>query len=1166
MTTALFANRYELLDSLGAGGMGIVFRAIDRLSGHEVALKRVKVQTDNLNYMTRNETGNTSQLETEMRLALAHEFQTLASLRHPNIISVLDYGFDKDKQPYFTMPLLEGAVELDDAVEGQAPSVVIKHLIRVLQALSYLHRRGIIHRDLKPSNVIVERDGQVIVLDFGIAMQQGEDKDVAGTPHYIAPEVLLGDPASVASDLYTVGVMAYQFMVGEHPFHDEDTRQMFHRVVGTEPNLGRIPSLGSSMLSPRMSSYLDDMDDHTFILSDDEATVLKDVDLKDNEPKDVDMTMQVDVEIERPSYFPPPPPKDGGNNPMATVIGKLLEKEPQRRYKSADEVINYFRQLVDELIETESEAIRESFLQAATFVGRERELSELVTALRQILPNDEVDDNTPISSAWLIAGESGVGKTRLINELRTQALVQGVLVVRGQGVEGGGLPYQLWRDIVPRLVLSVEVSDLEAGVLKAIVPNIDDLLGRDVPDVPELSGKAGQDRLIFTISDLFKRQTRPMLVLLEDLQWMHQSLLPLQHLLTVMADLPLILVGTYRDDDRPELPQELPQMKVMKLNRLKQDEIAKLTVSMLGETGNRREILTLLQRETEGNVFFVVEVVRALAEEAGQLSNVQHMELPETVFAGGVQTILQRRLERVPEIYDGLLRLVAVMGRQLDVSLLQHLMELYSDEFLPDRDLDTFFLTCANTAVFEIQDERWRFSHDKLREALLEGLADKQSATLNRMIAEAIEQVYADELDTYAEELLGHWEQTDQTDKEIYYLLMVADQLATTTAQYDEAQALLNRCLGVLDRYPSPEDRIRALRILGTTYERGGDYAQAKTYFEQSLRLAEETDNALERARALTEIGWVAEQQGEFDEATRLATEVLGITQEIGDEAGTALAQKNLGNVHRLRGEYETAQQYYEDSLAIRSRLDDRQGMAVTLNNLGLTAMYLGDLDKARDQLTEAYTIHKEIGARYEMAAGLDNLGIISYSSGDLEATKNYFEESLAIRREIGNRGGIASAINNLGMIAKVQEQFAEAQQYFEDSIAIQREIGDRPGLTNTLINLGSVVAAQGDTESADQYLREALVEAKALRAVPYMLEIVVGFADLQHQAGNSEKAAEWLGLVGEHPSKGADVENAVEPLLAKVRKALDDAVVEAALERGQSLVLETVVDSILGV
>lgn len=1154
MTTALFANRYQLLDSLGSGGMGIVYRAVDRLGGHEVALKRVKVPTENLNFVTRIETGSTSRQETEMRLALAHEFQTLASLRHPNIISVLDYGFDKDKQPYFTMPLLEDALELDAAVEGQSPTLIIKNLIQVLQALSYLHRRGIIHRDLKPSNVIVERDGQVIVLDFGIAIQQGEDKDVAGTPHYIAPEVLLGDPASVASDLYTVGVMAYQFMVGEHPFYDEDTRQMFHKVVGSEPNLGRVPDLGGLLSSPRIQSR--EEGDSTFIMSDDDATELK----------HVDMTMPMQgVEIERPSPFPPPPSKAAEDNPIAVVVGKLLEKEPQNRYPSAAEVINYFRELIDDPIELESEAIRESFLQAATFVGRKYELDDLVAGLQGILPDEDVPNGgVPTSSAWLVAGESGVGKSRLVNELRTQALVQGVLVVRGQGVEGGGLPYQLWRDIVPRLVLSVEVSDLEAGVLKAIVPNIDDLLERDVPDVPELTGKAAQDRLIFTISDLLKRQTQPMLVLLEDLQWMQQSLLPLQHVLTVMADLPLMVVGTYRDDDRPQLPSELPQMKVVKLKRLESNEIARLSVSMLGETGNRPEILNLLVKETEGNVFFVVEVVRALAEEAGQLSKVRHMELPETVFPGGVQAILQRRLERVPETYDALLKLVAILGRQLDLNLLQHLMDLHADRFLPDRDLDTFFLTCANTAVFEIQDERWRFSHDKLRESLIESLDDEERVSLNRMVAEAVEHVYPDELDTYAEELLGHWSQTGQTDKEIYYLLQVADQLTSTTAQYEGAQELLYRCIKMLETYPSPEDRIRALRILGTTYERSGDYGLAKTYFEQSLQLAEEIDNQLERAKTLTEIGWVSEQQGEFDDAHQVATKALEIAQRIDDEAVTAMAQKNLGNVNRLRGEYEAAKQYYEQSLAIRTQLNDRQGMAVLQNNLGLTAMFQGNMDMARKQLTEAYTIHKEIGARFEMAAGLDNLGIITFSTGDAKATKAYFEESLAIRKEIGDRSGVASVLNNLGFMSKELKQHEAAHQYFEESLAIRREIGDRLGIANSLNNLGTVSAAQGDSSKAEQYFRDAMIEANDLKAIPHLLEVLVGLADLQNRAGNVEQAIEWLGMVLQHPARGSDVESMAESILGTIRENFDDIRVEAALNRGRTQALEVIVGEIL--
>src|SRR5512134_1921413 len=108
LSAPMIANRYRLLEKLGAGGMGDVYRAKDRLSDQFVALKRVTVAGGQLQFASRTSMGNTS----DFRLALAQEFRTLASLRHPNIISVLDYGFDTTRQPYFTMELLENAQSL----------------------------------------------------------------------------------------------------------------------------------------------------------------------------------------------------------------------------------------------------------------------------------------------------------------------------------------------------------------------------------------------------------------------------------------------------------------------------------------------------------------------------------------------------------------------------------------------------------------------------------------------------------------------------------------------------------------------------------------------------------------------------------------------------------------------------------------------------------------------------------------------------------------------------------------------------------------------------------------------------------------------------------------------------------------------------------------------
>ncbi|HRF96043.1 MAG TPA: serine/threonine-protein kinase, partial [Aggregatilineales bacterium] len=230
MNTQPIDGRYIIEAQLGEGAMGAVYRAKDRLTGELVALKKVNLTPQQIAFASRPTTNNSD----ELRLALAREFQTLASLRHPHIISVLDYGFDNDQHPFFTMSLLNNPITITDYGKDQPIAHRATLLIQILQSLTYLHRRGILHRDLKPANVMID-NGSVKVLDFGLSASVEQVQGIAGTLTYIAPEVLRGQMISPVSDLYAVGVIAYELFVGHYPFDTRNPTRLIAHIINTAP-------------------------------------------------------------------------------------------------------------------------------------------------------------------------------------------------------------------------------------------------------------------------------------------------------------------------------------------------------------------------------------------------------------------------------------------------------------------------------------------------------------------------------------------------------------------------------------------------------------------------------------------------------------------------------------------------------------------------------------------------------------------------------------------------------------------------------------------------------------------------------------------------------------------------------------------------------------------
>lgn len=1107
----LLGNRYRLYDRLGAGGMGAVYRAEDRLTGETVAVKRLLVAP------------LTGHAAPALRLSLAHEFQTLAGLRHPQIVAVQDYGFDRTGQPYFTMELLPRAIPFIQASPYQTLAAKLDLILQLLAALVYIHRRRLVHRDLKPGNVLVVGH-TVKVLDFGLSVAAEETDHSAGTLAYMAPEVLQGAPATPLSDLYAVGVLAYELLAGWHPF--------------------------ANTTSDLRAAILHQAPDFAF------------------------------VEVE-PA--------------VAAVVERLLAKAPAARYPDAMTALSALAAAGGHPLPPETAAVRESFLATAPLVGREQAVDTLTRALHTARQGH--------GSTWLIGGESGIGKSRLLREVRIRALVEGFLVLSGQINPEYSEPYALWRASIRHLLLLAAPTDLEAAIVQPLVPDLASLLQRPIAPAPVVDAQTAQTRLESTMATLLRRGAgqQPLVLLLEDLHWADENSLGVLRWLSGLAPtVPLLLLATYRDDEAPTLPERIPGVNVLSLPRLAPTQIATLSEAMLGDSGRRPELVTFLQQETEGNTFFMVEAIRLLAEEAGRLAQLGQMTLPRQIFGGGIQQVVERRLQRVPASDFPLLQLAAVAGRQLDLRLLHHLA--------PQFDIEQWLTNGVNAAVFSRDDVAlsWQFSHDKIRTGLLLHVEAGQRQAQHQQIGEALEQLYAQQLEPQYAALAHHFGQAQLPHKERQYLRLAAVNAQATYAN-SAALAAYERLLAVS---ADPHEQLFALQQSGAILRLIGRWAEAEAQFQRAQALALTLGDQRAQASLLRAIGsllssrsdqqgaltWLAaarqawtalaepsevsatlnemgvayHQLGEYSQATAALEQSYALAQQSDDTEHMATAKHTLGRVAQDQGHYVAAQSYFTEALALLRTADDKPKLAATLNNLGNLARMQGHYPQAADLYAECLAIRQAIGDKHGLASVLNNLGILAQNREDFDMATQLYTQSMQLRQELGDRQGTATALANLGAIAYIRTDYAAAERLFHEALTLYRTVGHKLGLALTLYNIGEAALAQSHYTAAHQHYQESLQLLRGIGDKQHIAFALIGLAAVALYADAACERAIRLASAAHHllvtnrVVMDSTTQAAYDRLLQTARDRLDAPLFTQAWQAGQQLTLDTVLDDAL--
>jgi predicted ATPase/class 3 adenylate cyclase len=748
------------------------------------------------------------------------EAEAMAKLGdQPNIVTIYDVG-DDNGQPYIVSQYMAcGAVDgLDLPMSAERTIAIGKDACR---GLAHAHKHGVVHRDLKPGNVWLSADGAAEIGDFGLAVALEQSRltmggMLVGTVAYMPPEQALGSETTTRADLYSLGCMFYEMITGRPPFVSDNPSAVISQHINTPPVA--------------------------------------------------------------PSWHAETCPLD-----LEALILRLLEKDPSERPASADEVLVTLERIDPTgKAATHSESNVLDRLALGVFVGRESELERLRKAF----------DNAVSGHGGLVmlVGEPGIGKTRTTQELETYAKMRGAQVLWGRTHESAGAPpYWPWIQAGNQYAL-VHQDDLPTVIGPQMTPEAISELVRIFPwllqgrNVGAPAHVADPEVAQFRLFDAYAQYIRaiaheaPLVIALDDLHWADKPTLQLlQHVARELSRMRVLIVGNYRDTDitrQSALSETLASLNResgfdrIVLRGLDREEVGAY-IKARANVEPRKEVLDRIFEETEGNAFFLSEVVNLMAQE-GTLTKTS---ISDIAIPDGVREALGRRLNRLSEEANEILQIGAIIGRDFTYDTLT---------LLGDRDEDALLKMIEEALEARVIEEteqagRYRFTHAQMQETLLAELSTTRKVRLHGQVGEALEKRYGAQAEERAGRLAMHFSEA----------ATLAPRFGEKAAKYS---AIAGRQALAQSAYPEAARHFRAALLAREGQEIDGEMAELLFALGKAALNNGDTSEAWRTLRGAFEYFSAA---GEHDRAVDVAY-IIGTSTSLIRPSTVQLLQRAL--------------------------------------------------------------------------------------------------------------------------------------------------------------------------------------------------------------------------------------------------------------------------------
>jgi eukaryotic-like serine/threonine-protein kinase len=1017
-------GHYLIVEEIGAGGMGVVYRAHDEQLDRDVALKVLPAGL---------------LADEAARKRFRNEALALAKLNHPNIETVHEFGSERDLD-FLVMELIHGIPLSKKLSEGPLDEVLTRKLgAQLAEAMAAAHSQGVIHRDLKPDNIYITTEGRLKILDFGLAklfrpeteIDQTQSIDdthsISGTLPYMSPEQLRAEAVDARTDIYGAGAVLYEMATSQRAFPENQPTRLIDAILHSSPQrLSAYKSRSSASLETIIFKALEKEPSRRFQSARELLAALESgvvlpapapgfkwstvgivatsvililgVVLGLNLGKSRDRILNRIIPGRSLSH------SSASTVPVRRSVAVFGFKNAAGRADSAWLSTGLSEMLTTELgtggqIRTVAEENVARAKMDLSLTDADSLAKDTLTRVRNHLDADYV-----VLGSFVDLGKDSGGQIRVDLRLQNARTGETIGVVSETGTEGElfGLVSRAGCDLRRELGID-NISEAEAGSLRAAIasnPEASRFYAEGLAKLRVFDALAARDLLQKAVV------ADPNYALAHSALSAAWSALGYDAKAAEEAKKAFDLSGNLPREDH--LSIEGRYYEAIK-NWPKAVDVYHTLWNFAPD--NLDYGLRLAQAQSSGSLnkdaMATVESLRSLPAPA---SDDPRIDLAEVVAAHG-QSDFKRELSAAVRATE--------KAQKLGARLLLARAQL-----------------AQARAYYYLGD-----------------LPQLQKA------AETSRQIFAEAGDLSGEAGALHNLGTGVYDH----------------GDLASAQKLQDESLEICRKIGNQRCVSDALNSIGIALKDQMDFTGARQAYEQSVAIRRETGDRIGEAVGLNNIAVVLYQQGKFAEARKFYEQSLGITQEIGEKRGIARALTNLAIVDHEQGKLVESRKLQEQSIAIRREIGDKSGVALGLNNLAAMLLDLGDLPAVQKALDEQMPIFQQAGNQRAVAYATFVQGEFFKTQGNLQQARKAHEEALAIRNKIGEKVTVGDSLLAIAALSIEEGHPADAEQPARQSIrqaitekAPGNELNARNLLARSLLAQGKPVEAEKEIHIAE--------------------------------------------------------------------------------------------------